>query len=700
MTQRDRDPLTIALEYAQRGCALHPLKGKKAILTDWPKRASTDPEQIRVWAEKYPNCNWGMVTGRRSGILAIDIDPRSGGDDTLGELEKEFGELPETIEVHTGKDGRHLYFAITPEEAEGLRTGAHSLGHGVDVKCNGGYVVIPGSIHDDTGKAYAFGVDGHPDEVKLCQIPPWVLAKLQPSRKKNTESGQRVKEEQIHEGQRNDHLASLAGTMRRRGMTPSEIEAALKIVNKNRCVPPLSEYEVRGIAESIGRYEPEFPFGDEGSATYPNGDGLQPNGSAARQTHDSVWPNPPDEAAFYGMAGEFVRMVGPISEGDPVAILLQFLVAFGSVVGRLAHFTAEQTPHYLNMFAVIVGLTSKARKGSSWSHVFRVIQACDPNWAKERVKSGLSSGEGLIWQVRDPIYKKEPVKEKGRRTGEYEEVCVDQGEDDKRLLVQEAEFSTVLRMTDRDGNTLSAIIRKAWETGDLEALTKNSPAKATAAHISLIGHIVKDEVLRYLSRTEAGNGFANRFLWVCAKRSKAICDEVTPDEVQWSRFVARLKSIIESARKTGELRRDEGAQEIWRKVYPTLSEGEPGLFGAVTSRAEAQVMRLACLYALLDRSSLIRAAHLLAALAVWEYSEASARFIFGDTLGDPIADEILKALRMNLQGLTRTQISELFGRNKNKDQIGRALATLLEHGRVHIETEETRGRWAERWKAI
>jgi len=413
-----------------------------------------------------------------------------------------------------------------------------------------------------------------------------------------------------------------------------------------------------------------------------------------------AWPDPPEDAAFYGMAGEFVRLVEPISEADRVALLIQFLAAFGSVIGRHAYFVAEQTSHHTNLFVVIIGRTSKARKGSSWSHVFRVFQACDLDWASDRVKSGLSSGEGLIWQVRDAIYKKEPEKDdKARRTGGYVDVCVDPGVADKRLLAQEPEFSTVLRMTDREGNTLSAIIRKAWETGNLEALTKNSPAKATGAHISLVGHIVKDEIRRYLSRTEAGNGFANRFIWVCAKRSKVICDDIPPNAVNWDPLIARLRSVIESARGTEQLRRDEGAQEIWRKVYPTLSEGASGLFGAVTSRGEAQVMRLACLYALLDGSSVIKAAHLRAALAFWDYSEASARFIFGDALGDPIADDILNALRMNPSGLTRTQISDLFGRNRNRDQIGRALATLLEYGRVQVTVEGTGVRRAERWYA-
>ncbi len=430
----------------------------------------------------------------------------------------------------------------------------------------------------------------------------------------------------------------------------------------------------------------------EDEATNFECDGIPINAPADKQ-----WPDPINEAAYYGLAGEFVRLVEPESEADPVAILLQFLTAFGSVVGRGPHFVAEGTRHYTNLFMVLVGQTSKARKGSSWSHVWNIFNGCDEVWATNRVKGGLSSGEGLIWNVRDPIYKQEPIKDKGLHTGEYQEICVDPGVEDKRLLAQEAEFAALLHMPDRSGNTLSPIIRKAWESGNLESLTKNSPAKATNAHISIVGHIVKDEVRRYLSRTEAGNGFGNRFLWVCATRSKFLPEGGRTDQLNFAPLIHRLKVAIETARATGELRRDEGAREIWRTVYPKLSEGVPGMLGAVTSRAEAQVMRLACLYALLDGATEIKALHLRAALAVWEYCKASARFIFGDTLGDPIGDDILTALRNNLDGLTRTEISQLLHGNRNRQQIGRALGVLLEYGLARMISEETGGRKAERW---
>jgi hypothetical protein len=222
------------------------------------------------------------------------------------------------------------------------------------------------------------------------------------------------------------------------------------------------------------------------------------------------WPEPPAEEAFHGLAGKIVRTIEPASEADPAALLVQTLVAFGSIIGRSAHFTVEADRHHSNEFIVLVGRTSKARKGTSWGHVQRLMQQAEEQWASERVQSGLSSGEGLIWAVRDPICTQERVKEKGQPV-HYEEVEKDPGVADKRLLVYEPEFANVLKQTERQGNTLSAILRQAWDGGDLRTLVKNSPARATGAHVSLIGHITADELRRYLTQTETGTGPLWRF---------------------------------------------------------------------------------------------------------------------------------------------------------------------------------------------
>jgi len=202
-------------------------------------------------------------------------------------------------------------------------------------------------------------------------------------------------------------------------------------------------------------------------------------------------------------------------------------------------------------------------------------------------------------------------------------------------------------------------------------------------------------LLRYLDSTEAANGFANRFLWVCVKRSKCLPEGGRIAEEDFEAVARRLREALDFARQPIQIEWEAEARDSWYRVYPKLSEGQPGLLGAVIGRAEAQVVRSALLYALLDCSPQIRQPHLAAALALWEYCEESVSAIFGDRMGDPIADEILAALGSSPAGLTRTQISGLFQRHAKGAQIGRALDLLSRQGKIRIEWIETGGRSAE-----
>ena len=432
--------------------------------------------------------------------------------------------------------------------------------------------------------------------------------------------------------------------------------------------------------------------GDAPGAAARTGTAQEGEGATSANLPSDTWPKPAPEM-FHGLAGEIVRLIEPHTEADPVALLVQLLAAFGSAIGRSAHFLAEADQHFGNLFVVMVGVSSKGRKGTSWGHIKKLFALAASDWEASCLQSGLSSGEGLIWHVRDAVEK--PVKNKA--TGEIELETVDPGVAEKRLLVMESEYASVLRVAGRDGNTLSAVLRDAWDKGRLQTMTKTNAAKATAAHVSLIGHVTADELRRELSSTEAGNGFANRFLWLCTRRSKELPEGGSLEEQDLYPLAVRLSEAIQAGQAAGQMVRDDGARALWRAVYHDLSEGGPGLSGAVTSRAEAQTMRLALLYALLDGAEQIRHEHLTAALALWEYVEASARYVFGDSMGDPIADDILRALRNAPDGLSRNDIRELFQRHQSSGRIGQALALLLQHGRVRVEQKNTSGRPAEWW---
>lgn len=401
----------------------------------------------------------------------------------------------------------------------------------------------------------------------------------------------------------------------------------------------------------------------------------------------SAWPVL-DAAALHGLAGEVVRAFDPHTEADPVATLVNFGVMFGSAVGATPHVLVGDRRHHANEFAVLVGDTSKSRKGTSNDGPQGVVALADPGWAS-RALGGLNSGEGLVWAIRDPI----------EETKNGETSIKDPGEPDKRLLAIEEEFSAVCRVATRDANTLSETIRRAWDGKPLGNLTKNNPTRCQAPHVSILAHVTQTELLRVIDSTDAANGFGNRFCWASVRRSKLRPEGGRIGDHERARLVVDTRDALAFARRTGEVRRTSEARELWAEVYGDLSAPGAGLFGAMTDRAEAHVLRWSLIYALLDRSREIAVAHLVAALALWDYCAASARFVFGDALGDPIADRVLAGLRGG-GPLDRTQISELFGRHVNASRLDKALGALLTARKARTWPEETGGRRRTVWAAL
>jgi Primase C terminal 2 (PriCT-2)/RepB DNA-primase from phage plasmid len=404
----------------------------------------------------------------------------------------------------------------------------------------------------------------------------------------------------------------------------------------------------------------------------------------------SAWPKM-DAAAYQGITGDVVEAIGPHSESDPVAILTQFLAMAGNAMGRTAYYRVEDNWHHTNLFAVLVGESSKSRKGTSLGRARAIMKVADQAWSDNRLKGGLSSGEGLINEVRDE--RREWNKKESR------EEAVDPGVADKRLMVVEAEFASTLAVMERAGNTVSEHIRRAWDGDKLSTMTKHSPLCATGAHISIIGHITIDELRARLTHTSAANGFANRFLYPLVRRSKELPFGGSLEDEVTVKLGERLREKMTSAQSVGRVGMTNAAREQWEAVYSNLSAAQPGLLGAVVARGEAQVVRLALIYAQLDGAGLIDVPHLKAALAFWEYCESSAAFIFGDLLGDPVADEIARALQHAPEGMSRTAIRDLFGRHRSADRIGAALALLTTKGRARSESRDTGGRPVELWFA-
>jgi hypothetical protein len=395
------------------------------------------------------------------------------------------------------------------------------------------------------------------------------------------------------------------------------------------------------------------------------------------------WPKPLSEDAFIGFAGDFVGSVQEHTEADPAALLFQFLVCFGNCLNTNAFYRQEWTNHNAREFVLIVGRSAKARKGTSWNIVKEIFKLADENWFKKRIVGGLGSGEGVVHAVRDAQTKSD---EHGNET-------IVEGVEDKRLMVVESEFASVLSVSGREGSTLSEVLRNAWDSGDIQTLTKNNPSRTTGAHISVIGHITETELKKKLGDNAISNGFINRFLVVCAKRARLLPDGGNLTDDDFSLLGKHLASAIDAARKIGQLRRSDEAAKLWREVYPELTGDRAGNFGAVTSRAEAHVLRLSMIYALLDGKSQIELCHLKAALECWRYCQDSALYLWGDFTQSGLAEKIRNALNeAGANGLTRSQLNGAFGGRIISEEFEPELYKMISTGEIIEFSKRTAGR--------
>ena len=373
--------------------------------------------------------------------------------------------------------------------------------------------------------------------------------------------------------------------------------------------------------------------------------------------------------AFHGLAGEVVEFLEPHTEADPAGLLVTFLSAFGAVVGSDPHGIADGSHHPARLNAVLVGRSSRARKGTSWSVMKKVFAQAAPGFIAGRVIGGLASGEGL---VADLAARPEGIE--------------------RSVLVQEPEFARLLRVAGRSAS-LSALIREAWDGGDLAIRTRNRPLHARNANVAILGHVTAEELTRRLSGTEIANGMANRFLFCWVERSKRLPSGGNIPEDELEVLGVRLGIAIDRAREIGTLARSPEAEERWASFYRSLDDDVDGVVGSLTARAEAQVLRLSVAYALLDASPTIELAHLEAAEAVWRHAEDSVHRVFARREPDWVLPKLLEALiAAGAAGLDGSAQRDLFNRHLDGARLAAARAELEARGIVRTVLIETGGR--------
>lgn len=379
--------------------------------------------------------------------------------------------------------------------------------------------------------------------------------------------------------------------------------------------------------------------------------------------------------SMYGIAGKIVSTLLPHSEADPFGLLMTVLARSSAYVGSNAYVPvsagAKQPPR---LYVLLVGDSSRARKGVSESDVGSVFDQAEGEFAVTRIKSGLSSGEGLL-KVLAPRD--------------------DETASDPRLLVVETEFASVLTVAAREGNTLSTMVRDLWDRGRTATMTRKDPLHVDDAHLCIVGHITKEELTRKLSGVDIANGFANRILFANVHRSKRLPHGGSLSDTDrdllasdWHRALAKAREL------RGPIKRDTEARGLWELWYNDLDDEVFGLYGSLVARAEAHVTRLSLTYALLDASPVITTEHHQAALHIWERCEASIRMIYppAQTTGNREADRLLDAIRTRGVVTKSEAYRTVFGNHISDEQLDNAVGVLVEAGKIEEHVIETKGR--------
>lgn len=395
------------------------------------------------------------------------------------------------------------------------------------------------------------------------------------------------------------------------------------------------------------------------------------------------WPTLSRDALYPGLIRTFVDAATVHSEADPAAVLGSFLVRLSVEVGRNPYLMIGDDRQHCNLLAAIVGPSGNGRKGTSLKPVMRAFPKTDDTYQAARWTPGpLSSGEGIIWAVRDEIL----TWEKGKKGEPGALVVTDPGVDDKRLFVATEELSSAFSAMSREGNTLSAVIRQIFDTGTLDPLTKTSKCKATGAHIGILGHITTFELSELLKECQVQNGLVNRFLWLCSRRQKIEPFPKPMSDADLEDFRAIIRDIVDFAARTEEMTLDVEAKDLWRDVYPALSQPQEGFLAVVLERAPVLVLRLSTLHALCDCSERINVDHIRAALAVWEYCQDSAKYIFDSRrMPDPLAEKILTALQAGPKSLTEIH-KAMQGHSKG---LRGSIQRLIERGKIDCDVIRT-----------
>lgn len=402
-------------------------------------------------------------------------------------------------------------------------------------------------------------------------------------------------------------------------------------------------------------------------------------GEVVRQAR--LWLPRRDEAIFGTFLGDVVRQVAPYTEADPVGILVSLMAALGVRLGAGPHIRAGDDPHPLLVWPMLIGHTGTGKKGTAWSAAKRILRCADADFLTGNLRTGLSTGEGiaaLFTDDQDDL--DDPAAAALRAKARH--AALPPG--DHRLLMVEPEWAVVMARMRREGNSLSGMLRAAWEGGDLS--TMNVTARvARDTHIGLLAHITPGEFREKVSATDMAGGTYNRFLPTAVAMSQALpFSQGTPEDTV-AALGADLARRLDQAAELRLLQLTDDAARVWGSVYVEFlahSSDNPTAVEQFLARAAPNCLRLAGIHAALDGTPHIHAHHLHAAAALTRYAIASAQAVFTTT--DPTTERLATWIAdAGPTGRTRKEINkDYFKGNTPADEITSHLDRLIETGQV------------------
>jgi len=355
-----------------------PAAGKHPRIAAWQRDASTDPEQIETWWKQWPEANVGLLMGQEAGLIAIDVDPRNGGTETLYKLTNEYEPLPATVTALTGGGGIHYLFAA-PDRPVKKNNNGDTLGPGVDLQGEGSLIVVAPSRHK-SGGAYTWASGCAPWERELAPLPAWVLALVDASQQRRASKAPSCATRAtlpavLPEGKRNDTLFRWACGLRARGLEEDEILARLIEENAARCKPPLPEADLRTIAHQAAKYEP----GEAGQGEGRRGQRSVATVLVELAQEAELFATPDAEPTPYAdVPADGHREVWQVrSSGFRRWLTARFFAATGGVPGTQAFEEALRTIEAL----AVAGDDRRPVHVRVAGHGGRVyLDLCDPSW--------------------------------------------------------------------------------------------------------------------------------------------------------------------------------------------------------------------------------------------------------------------------------------------------------------------------------